>query len=103
MFTIFTVFLSVHAPESISVTFRPRNIASVSVYIGGALLAAVYMRSLSTPTVIERKRYSLASRHSYASFHSSYSIKLFSVFLLHVMFIEIINVDKIINAFTKNF
>jgi len=31
----------------------------------------------STPTVIERKHYSLASRHNYASFHSSYSTKLF--------------------------
>jgi len=29
--------------------------------------------------------------------------KAFSTFLLHVMFIKIINIDKIINALTKNF
>jgi len=49
----------------------------------------------STPTVIKRKHYSLVFRQNFASFHSSYS-----TFLLHVMFIEIINVDKVINAFT---
>jgi len=32
VFTVFKVFLSVYTPESISVTFRRRNIASLRVY-----------------------------------------------------------------------
>jgi len=45
---------------------------------------------------------SLASSHNYASFHSSYSTKLF---LLHVMFIEIVKVDnteRVYREFKKN-
>jgi len=41
---------------------------------------------------------SLASRHQYVLFH--HNTKLF---LLHMMFIVTMNVDKTINAFTNNF
>jgi len=54
--------------------------------------------------VIERKHYNLASRHNHVSFHYSHSTKLFRLFyFVAAMFTETINVDKIINAFTKNF
>jgi len=42
----------------------------------------------STPTVIERKHCSLATRHSYASFYSSYSTKFFFYFQLQAMLIQ---------------
>jgi len=62
----FQSVLPVYTPELISVVFRQRNIAS-----------DYDNERIKKTTVIERKHCSLAFRHNYASFHSSYSTNLF--------------------------
>ena len=51
----------------------------------------------STQTAIERKHCSLASSHNYILRFTPAIRQSFSTFLLCVIFVEIINVDKIIN------